>query len=72
MQQALTEAGYVGDDVENILVRLLQIADYDIYQAQTGIIYIDEIDKVGRKSCKPINYEGCLWRRSSAGIIENT
>ena len=44
---SLTEAGYVGDDVENILVRLLQIADYDIYQAQTGIIYIDEIDKVG-------------------------
>ena len=50
---SLTEAGYVGDDVENILVRLLQIADYDIYQAQTGIIYIDEIDKVGRKSSSP-------------------
>jgi len=50
---SLTEAGYVGDDVENILVRLLQIADYDLYQAQTGIIYIDEIDKVGRKSSSP-------------------
>ena len=50
---SLTEAGYVGDDVENILVRLLQIADYDIYKAQTGIIYIDEIDKVGRKSSSP-------------------
>ncbi len=50
---SLTEAGYVGDDVENILVRLLQIADYDIYQAQTGIIYIDEIDKIGRKSSSP-------------------
>jgi len=50
---SLTEAGYVGDDVENILVRLLQIADYDISQAQTGIIYIDEIDKVGRKSSSP-------------------
>ena len=50
---SLTEAGYVGDDVENILVRLLQIADYDIFKAQTGIIYIDEIDKVGRKSSSP-------------------
>ena len=50
---SLTEAGYVGDDVENILVRLLQIANYDIYQAQTGIVYIDEIDKVGRKSSSP-------------------
>ena len=49
----LTEAGYVGDDVENILVRLLQISDYDIFKAQTGIIYIDEIDKVGRKSSSP-------------------
>ena len=47
---SLTEAGYVGDDVENILVRLLQIANYDIYRAQRGIVYIDEIDKVGRKS----------------------
>ena len=50
---SLTEAGYVGDDVENILVRLLQISDYDIFKAQTGIIYIDEIDKVGRKSSSP-------------------
>ncbi|MBT3479286.1 MAG: ATP-dependent Clp protease ATP-binding subunit ClpX [Candidatus Marinimicrobia bacterium] len=49
----LTEAGYVGEDVENILVRLLQIANYDIYKAQAGIIYIDEIDKVGRKSSSP-------------------
>ena len=46
----LTEAGYVGEDVENILVRLLQVANYDIYKAQAGIIYIDEIDKVGRKT----------------------
>ena len=50
---SLTEAGYVGDDVENILVRLLQIADHEIFKAQTGIIYIDEIDKVGRKSFSP-------------------
>ena len=46
----LTEAGYVGEDVENILLRLLQSADYDIEKAQKGIIYIDEIDKISRKS----------------------
>lgn len=46
----LTEAGYVGDDVENILVRLLQAADYDVELAQRGIIYIDELDKIARKS----------------------
>lgn len=46
----LTEAGYVGEDVENILLRLIQTADWDIERAQTGIIYIDEIDKIGRKS----------------------
>ena len=49
----LTEAGYVGDDVENILVNLLQAADYDIEKAQRGIIYIDEIDKIARKSDSP-------------------
>ena len=47
---ALTEAGYVGDDVENILLRLVQAADYDIEQAERGIIYIDEMDKIARKS----------------------
>ncbi|HCH28007.1 MAG TPA: ATP-dependent Clp protease ATP-binding subunit ClpX [Ruminococcaceae bacterium] len=46
----LTEAGYVGEDVENILLRLIQAADYDIDRAEHGIIYIDEIDKIGRKS----------------------
>ncbi|MCH8289122.1 MAG: ATP-dependent Clp protease ATP-binding subunit ClpX [Candidatus Marinimicrobia bacterium] len=49
----LTEAGYVGEDVENILVRLLQAADYDLQKAQKGIIYIDEIDKIGRKTSSP-------------------
>jgi ATP-dependent Clp protease ATP-binding subunit ClpX len=47
---ALTEAGYVGEDVENILLRLIQAADYDLRRAEKGIIYIDEIDKIGRKS----------------------
>jgi ATP-dependent Clp protease ATP-binding subunit ClpX len=50
---ALTEAGYVGEDVENILVRLLQAADYSIPAAEQGIVYVDEIDKIGRKSGNP-------------------
>jgi len=50
---ALTEAGYVGEDVENILLRLLQAADFDIEKAQKGIIYVDEIDKIARKSENP-------------------
>ena len=49
----LTEAGYVGEDVENILVRLLQASDYDIDQAERGIVYIDEIDKISRKGGNP-------------------
>ena len=47
---SLTEAGYVGEDVENILLKLIQAADYDIDAAERGIIYIDEIDKIARKS----------------------
>ena len=49
----LTEAGYVGEDVENILLKLIQAADYDIEKAERGIIYIDEIDKISRKSENP-------------------
>ena len=50
---ALTEAGYVGEDVENILLKLIQAADYDVKRAETGIIYIDEVDKISRKSENP-------------------
>jgi ATP-dependent Clp protease ATP-binding subunit ClpX len=50
---ALTEAGYVGEDVENILLKLIQAADYDVRRAETGIVYIDEVDKIARKSENP-------------------
>ncbi|GII90554.1 ATP-dependent Clp protease ATP-binding subunit ClpX [Sinosporangium siamense] len=50
---ALTEAGYVGEDIENILLKLIQAADYDVKRAETGIVYIDEIDKIARKSENP-------------------
>ena len=50
---ALTEAGYVGEDVENILLRLLQASDWDVEKAQRGIIYVDEIDKISRRSENP-------------------
>src|SRR5699024_343860 len=50
---SLTEAGYVGEDVENILLKLIQSADYDVEKAENGIIYIDEIDEVARKSENP-------------------
>ena len=50
---SLTEAGYVGEDVENILLKLIQAADYDVERAEKGIVYIDEIDKIARKSENP-------------------
>ena len=50
---SLTEAGYVGEDVENILLRLIQAADYDVERAEKGIIYIDEVDKIARKTENP-------------------
>ena len=64
---ALTEAGYVGEDVENILLKLIQAADYDVKKAETGIIYIDEIDKVARKAGEPVDHPRRLRRRRAAG-----
>ena len=66
----LTEAGYVGDDVENILLRLLQAADYDVELAERGIIYVDEIDKIARKS-ENTSITRRLRRGRAAGAAED-
>ena len=68
----LTEAGYVGEDVENIILRLLQNADYDVKRAEIGIVYIDEIDKIGRKTDNVSHHARCFRRRRSTGAAQNS
>ena len=68
----LTEAGYVGEDVENIILKLLQTAEGDVSRTQTGIIYIDEIDKIGRKDENPSITRDVSGRRRPAGAAEDS
>ena len=68
---SLTEAGYVGEDVENILLRLIQAADFDVARAQRGIIYIDEIDKIARKSDNPSITRDVSRRGRAAGAAQD-
>src|SRR5690606_5819569 len=72
---ALTEAGYVGEDVENILLKLIQAADFDVKKAETGIIYIDEIDKLARRAENPPTTRGASGEgvpQALLKIIEGT
>ena len=66
----LTEAGYVGEDVENIILKLLQASDYNVERAQRGIVYIDEIDKISRKAENPIHHPRRVGRGRAAGAAQ--
>ena len=66
----LTEAGYVGEDVENIILRLVQAADYDIPRAEMGIIYVDEIDKIRKTTAQRLNHPRCLRGRRPASLLK--
>ena len=67
----LTEAGYVGEDVENILVSLLQAADYDVPRAEKGILYLDEVDKIARKGATPSVGPRRVGRGRAASTAQN-
>ena len=67
----LTEAGYVGEDVENIILKLLQAADYNVERAQRGIVYIDEIDKISPQVRQPVDHPRRVGRGRAAGAAED-